>query len=874
MAEILSEAWPRSGRCRRLRRTAALLMTAASLPGAALAAEAAAQSTSGSVDEEILVVGERLFVDIQPERELDRDGIDSYGQSTIDELLAEVRGELGDGEEPLILVNGERVGDLGDIGGLPVEALDNVRILPRGSAVRAGGSTGQRVVNLTLVKKMRSATVLVAPRVSTDGNWGALRGDAILTYINGSTRANLTFRARRESDLLESERDIVQPEPSPAFAIGGNVVGFPDTQGEIDPWLSAAAGETVFVAPIPDGTSPTLLDFVPNANMAATTDIGDFRTLRPKAANYDLNGAIATRLTPWLTGNVGLRFSHATRRALRGLPSALFLLSPTNATSPFSTTVAIAEYGRRPLATRSERDSREVNLALNARFGQWSAFFSARHARSEDVTRTQRRASAGAIALADSIDAFGMDLFDLVEINTARSESRSTLSNARLSATGPLVTLPAGPLQATVEGVFAHNRLRSESDFSLAGQKRTFRRTETGLRGAIDAPLTSRDGFGGALGDLNATAEFSRLHYSDAKSVSNHAFGLAWEPHPVLRLSADIEETRNPASVQLLGNPVIETSAVRTFDPLTGETVDVTQITGGNPDLSSEKTTIRRLSASARLVERLNLRLHAEYTDTKERNFVSLLPEASAAVMLAFPERFIRDLDGTLTTVDLRPVNFDERREKRFRYGISLSTKLGSGAATLPVRTVGEPDSDSDDAGGGDAAPMAASARQRRWPATRISVTASHAIVFDDEIVIRSGLPSVDLLDGGAIGIGGGRVRHQLDGTASITSAGTGLRISARWRGKSKLNALDAGMADSLVFSPVFILNLRAFADLHRFLPHSEWARGARLSLNVVNATNDRQDVRNSANDTPLRYQAGYRDALGRTIELELRKVF
>lgn len=72
----------------------------------------------------------------------------------------------------------------------------------------------------------------------------------------------------------------------------------------------------------------------------------------------------------------------------------------------------------------------------------------------------------------------------------------------------------------------------------------------------------------------------------------------------------------------------------------------------------------------------------------------------------------------------------------------------------------------------------------------------------------------------------------------------------------------------------MFNLNLRAFADLHRFLPHSEWARGARLSLNVVNATNDRQEVRNSAGDTPLRYQPGYRDALGRTIELELRKVF
>jgi hypothetical protein len=166
----------------------------------------------------------------------------------------------------------------------------------------------------------------------------------------------------------------------------------------------------------------------------------------------------------------------------------------------------------------------------------------------------------------------------------------------------------------------------------------------------------------------------------------------------VLRLSADLETTSLPASVQLLGNPIVVTSGVRTFDPLTGESVDVTQITGGNPDLEPEKTTIHRLAALVRLVERLNLQLNAEYTDTKERNFVSSLPEASAAVNLAFPERFIRDLDGVLTTVDLRPVNFDSHREKRFRYGISLNTKLGQGGPS--VKPVAAPvDTDSGEEG-------------------------------------------------------------------------------------------------------------------------------------------------------------------------------
>ena len=46
------------------------------------------------------------------------------------------------------------------------------------------------------------------------------------------------------------------------------------------------------------------------------------------------------------------------------------------------------------------------------------------------------------------------------------------------------------------------------------------------------------------------------------------------------------------------------------------------------------------------------------------------------------------------------------------------------------------------------------------------------------------------------------------------------------------------------------------------------------MSLDVLNATNDRQSVRDSFGTTPLQYQPGYRDPLGRTIEIELRKVF
>jgi hypothetical protein len=292
------------------------------------------------------------------------------------------------------------------------------------------------------------------------------------------------------------------------------------------------------------------------------------------------------------------------------------------------------------------------------------------------------------------------------------------------------------------------------------------------------------------------------------------------------------------------------------FDPLTGETVDVTQITGGNPGLLPQKTKVRRLNALLRLVPALKLQLNAEYTDTDRRNFVSSLPEASAAVALAFPERYVRDSRGVLTTVDLRPVNFDSERDKRLRWGLSMSTRLGGEAAAAPVvRKPGEP-------------------RPRRRPPTIFQLTANHTMVFSDRIVIRSGLDPVDLLHGGAIGIASGRTRHQVDGTASITSGGTGVRMGVTWRGKSELESRINGTVDTLRFSPLLLVNFRAFTDMKRFFPEAQWAKGFRLSLDVVNATNHRQSVRDSFHDTPLQYQRGYRDPIGRTIEIELRKVF
>jgi iron complex outermembrane recepter protein len=878
-----SEAGGRSNSRRRAWRLAALLLLAGTaipiqasgateLTDAADAAQHVADEPRG---QDIIVIAPPLFRDITPEAELDEDGIASYGLSTIDELLAEIQGELGEGDEPLILVNGEPVSDLQDIGAFPVEALRNVQILPRGSAVRAGGRTGQRVVSLTLQRRLRAATVTAAPRFSTEGNWSAGRGETLLTYLQGSTRANLGLRFRGESSLLESERDIIQPDPRRPFAIGGNIVPFPDSSGEIDPALSALAGQPVTVVPFPAGSSPSLADFAAFANQANATDLGEFRTLRPRLRNYDLNGTFATRLAPWLTSNSTLRLNRNVSRALRGLPSALFALSPDNGASPFSTDVGLAFYGQGPLQSRSVRESGEARVTLNGRFGRWKSNFNARYAGSKSTFDTERQSTLGNILLDDEISPFASDLSNLIAIQTDRSTARSRDGLVLFSLTGPAVALPAGDLTATLEGRLARSSFHSRSVFSGSDINRRFRRNEETVRGAVDIPLTSAGaGILSGIGDLSANAEVGVAHFSDAGTLDRYGLGLTWEPRPFLRMRGSIERTERPASMHVLGNPVLETPDVRMFDPLTGRTVDVLQITGGNPDIDPERLHVRRLSALVRPISSFDVQVNAEYTDTAARNFIASLPPASLPVMLAFPDRFVRDSNGELTTVDLRPVNFDSHREKRLRWGLNMRRKIGA-ATILGLPAVADaPESESGEETGAPPETGAKPRGSRGRPATYVQLGANHTVVFSDEIRIRPGLDPVDLLEGGALGIASGRVRHQADGTAAITSGGLGARLGVTWRGKSTLDTRIGDVEDTLTFSPLLALNLRAFADARRLFPNAIWARGTRASINLVNLTSQRQRVRDSFGNTPLQYQPGYRDPLGRTVEFEIRKVF
>jgi hypothetical protein len=122
---------------------------------------------------------------------------------------------------------------------------------------------------------------------------------------------------------------------------------------------------------------------------------------------------------------------------------------------------------------------------------------------------------------------------------------------------------------------------------------------------------------------------------------------------------------------------VLQTPNVRVFDFVRGETVDVTRIEGGSPDLLADNRRVYKLGLTVRPLSETDLSLTANYTDSRIENPIAGFPTATAEIEAAFPERFTRDAGGRLVRIDSRPINFARSDREEMRWGINFSKPIG-----------------------------------------------------------------------------------------------------------------------------------------------------------------------------------------------------
>lgn len=770
--------------------------------------------------------------DITPEITLSPREIRAYGAASVSELLQALSPQTGSGQgsgRPVVLINGGRVSGFSEIRDLPTEAIARVEILPEEVALKYGYPATQKVVNMVLRPRFRATLAEAVATTPTQSGGGETLGahGARLDILNGR-RLTLDARANQTSAILESDRDI-------------------------------AGGE------------------------------GEFRSLQPESWDVALNAVFAKPLDSGVSVSVNGLFEASERESRLGL-------------SPFA-----------PEAQLRLTESQNGRLAASAAgaLAGWQWSYTGEVERNLTRTRTDR-------------DSAGLDFTDRTRTLTTSAQSDLVLNRS-------LWTLPAGQVSTALTARASVTELESEATRLGVDQANDLSRTTGQIRGNFDVPLTrSGQGLGEHIGRLSANLNLGVEHVSDFGALETFGYGLNWAPTSKIRVLGAFSRSEEAPTMSQLGDPLTATTGVRVFDLARGESAEVTRITGGVAGLDAGRRDVFKLGVTYKPFTDINLNLQANYTSSRTHDAIVAFPSASTQVEAAFPDRFTRDADGVLIGLDARPVNFALQARDELRWGLTYSRQVGqsptpeqmsamrrsfeaarardgaaSGTATgqgegstaqargqgapeRPPEGEGPPSGPPPGASGGFAGPPGGG----RGPGGGMGggrggfggfgggprsgvfqIGLYHTVAFRDDVQIAPGLPRLDLLDGAAIGSGGGSPRHQLDLQANYSRGGLGAALNTSWQSATRIEG--QGADGDLRFSDFTKVDLRLFADLgmQPWAREHRWMRGTRLTLSIDNLFDARQDVRTASGAVPITYQPDLLDPVGRTARLTLRKL-
>jgi len=909
--------------------------TAAHAEAPSAAVEAAGAVGAPATVSELVVTAEKapepgaVIGDVVPELQLAPADIQAYGVSNIADLLNElapqVRSDRGrGGGGPVILINGRRISGFAEIRDLPTEAILRVDVLPEEAALKYGYAADQRVVNFVLQPKFRAVTAEASGSAPTAGGQHSGQAEVGVFRILDDNRANLDLKYQASSALTEAERDLTSLSSGQAFDLLGNVRSA--TPGaQIDPAFSALAGQPVTIAGVPagaDGRALQLADFLPTAGIANTSDVRRYRTLLPKTRQASANAVYSHPLFGGVNATVNATFEATSSDSRLGLPGIALQVPAGDPFSPFGQPVEVDRYvaGLGALGQSSDGWTGHLGTTLNKDLARWRLSLTGAYDHADSKTQSDTGIDTAALqtlltARSTSLNPFGAlptDLLTMRAPNTAHSVSDG--GNAQLLVNGPLFNVPAGAVRASLRVGDAYSRFSADSERFGVERSVDFSRNSLNAQANFDLPLTSkRQNFLPQFGELSANLHLAAEQLSDFGTLTTLGYGLNWRPTPQLSFLVTHTHDQDAPTQQQLGNPLVLTAGTRLFDYATGRTVEVTSISGGNPELVANTRDVLKIGATWKPFTARDLTLTANYIDSRERNPILTFPAATADIEAAFPDRFLRGADGQLTQVDYRPVNFASLDRRELRWGFNYSKPIGPKTAPQRGRfaggrgpgLAGGPPSDGDapaprpdSGGGGEAGPPGGGLVGGGPPGGfggpgggggargggrggaqdgRLQIAVYHTMLFEDQYLVRRGGPVLDLLNGAAAGNGGGQPRHEIEAQLGVAERGLGVRLSADWLSGTTVTGTPGSPTGNLRFSDIGKINLRLFADLGQqktLIQKAPFLKGARVTLGIANLFDAKVRVKDANGATPLSYQPDYIDPQGRAIRLSFRKLF
>jgi outer membrane cobalamin receptor len=778
--------------------------------------------------EEIVVTAPRLAgqldTDFAAEAELDEAAIASYGVSNVEELLTALAPQTRSGRgrgggRPIILVNGRRVGGFGEVRNLPPEAIAKVEIFPEEVALQYGYSADERVVNLVLKPNFRQVAIEAEGGIPTQGGRFQSEIEPSFLMIGDKGRFNLNGGWEHKTMLREDERDL-----------------------DYDPLTNQA-------------------DEAPARSLLAATD------------EYKVDATIQRSLNKLTDASLNVRFDQT---------DSLSLLGPrlNDVTDPL------------------KRDGRSRNLAatasVNGMLGDWRWSLSGNYADADQRTLTDRNTAAAA-----------RDRFD--------SSQQTFGGSGNLS--GTVTEGWAGPIRLSATASYSGLRFDSRSDNARGITTTDLARDLPGVFGSLTVPLLDPEYEVGKIGRVSLTLSGQYQDPSDFAALKSWGANLNWGVTDNLSLIASFNNDEAAPGIQQLGAAPLVTPAVTYYDFRTGQTVQIETTAGGNPLLLAEQRRDLKLGLnwSPPMLEGLNVSIN--YNSNKSYDTANSFPLLTPEIEAAFPDRVTRDIDGVLIALDQRPVNFDRSENSQIRWGFNFGKSFGqqaqggpgaggrtgggrpegAGAARAPGGEGGPPPAEGarqegaapggPGAGGrgpGGGPRMGGGRGGRGGPGGmfggpqggRWQVSFYHTIKLTDKVLIRPGVPELDLLNGSATGNNGGSNRHLFELDGGLFNKGMGVRLSAKYDSGS---TVTGGSAGDLKFGDLATFNLRFFMDFNqkaKLIEKLPFLKGSRLRLSVDNLFDAQRRITDANGRVPFNYQPGYIDPLGRYVELEWRKAF
>lgn len=819
--------------------------------GDARAQEARGAGDQRQSDDIVVTAPRRGEAEVAAETELGEEEIASYGADSIDELIDRLAPLIGaSGEEPVILVNGQDIGFDLSILGYPAEALSRIAVLKAEAAAHYGHPSGRRVVNLVLKRNYASRHAEASVSWATAGGQYGGNLTAGQVAIAGDVRWNVQARISLESALRKSARDV--PIGTGPVDLVGYLV--PSGRDEIDPALSAIAGEIVAVAAIPAEArtgAPTLEDFAADPSLHPA-DPATFETLLPSRRNISLNLGASRPLGPF-NASVSLNASSNHSSRLRGLPMASVIVLPDSPWSPFSDEVLLVRPLAGDRALLGENGSRSLagSLTLSGTIGSWRTSISASYARSWADNRLERGIDTSRVQdLIDpndrSFNPYGPWSERLLLVSGSRSDSESF--GARFNVAKTIVDLPAGALTTNFSANGNHSssgyrRLDEPADVTV-----TDRNTHDHLSGELSfsIPVSHRgeDGIG-PLGDLVLDLSVGGQTASGSGLRKQYGGGFTWSPVSVLEVLGSFEHREVVPSSEQLGAPHVETIK-RIYDFSRGEVAEPVWITGGNPLLRRGSRQSLSLDVRVRPLDSQMLTVNVGYRQNRAEGGIAPFPELTPIIEAAFPERVVRDAEGRLASVDARAINIARNQDTELVSGVAL--RLPD-----PGRGAGE-------------------GQKRAADPLRFTLSLSHTWRLKSELLTRPDVPVIDQL------AQSGQSRHFLSLQAVAGKKGMGADVRATWRSPARVSSRYSSAArPDYRYEPPLLVDLGLFIVPDKVWPMAEetgWLENLKVSLDIDNLLDTYRRVRLADGSIPRGYSRYEIDPLGRTIELSMRKRF